>query len=172
MEDDYAIGLYLGNTFSCIGVYRNGGVEIVPNSIGDKKTPSAVLFKDGRMLVGEYATVLEQYPDMSIRQVKRLININNDDTDYKYICENFPFKLIERKGEYRFCDIEIYEKGEKKLYSPVEITYFIIKRLIRNAEEYLQKGIKKIVMAVPAYFREEQKKMFIQSVELSGFRLK
>ena len=46
MEDDYAISLYLGNTFSCIGVYRNGGIEILPNSIGDKITPSAVLIKD------------------------------------------------------------------------------------------------------------------------------
>ena len=123
MEDDYAIGLYLGNTFSCIGVYRNGGIEIMPNSIGDKITPSAVLFKDDQILIGEYATDhLEQYPDICIRQVKKLIGINNDDTDYKYILENIPFKLVEKNH------IEVYAKGRKKEYSPVEITSFIIKQ--------------------------------------------
>ena len=172
MEDDYPIGLYLGSTFSCIGVYRNGGIEIVPNSIGDKITPSAVLIKDdclNQIFVGEYATEhLDQFPDISIRQVKRLIGINKDVPDYKYILENIPFKLVEGKGNNCPYNIEVNVKGKKNIYSPVEITSFIIKRLVCNAENYLNKGIKKIVMAVPAYFREEQKKMFIHSAVLSG----
>ena len=114
MEDDYPIGLYLGNTFSCIGVYRNGGIEIVPNSIGDKITPSAVLIKDdclNQIFVGEYATEhLDQFPDISIRQVKRLIGINKDVPDYKYILENIPFKLVEGKGNNRPYNIEVNVK--------------------------------------------------------------
>ena len=121
MKDDYAIDLYLGNTFSFIGVYRNGGIEIVPNSIGDKITPSVVLIKDDRLIVaGEYASEhLEQYPDICISQVKRLIGINKDAPDCKYILKNFPFKLVEGKGNY--CpnnNIEVNVKKEKKYFFP------------------------------------------------------
>ena len=76
MEDEYAIGLDLGTTFSCIGVYRNGGVEIIPNSIGEKTTPSTVIFKDNEILVGEDTTdVLVKYYDNCLYEVKRLIGL-------------------------------------------------------------------------------------------------
>ena len=84
MEDDYAIGLDLGTTFSCIGVYRNGGVEIIPNSIGEKITPSVVIFKDDEILVGEDTIeYLVKNCDSCIYAVKRLIGINFENTEYK-----------------------------------------------------------------------------------------
>ena len=77
MEDDYAIGLDLGTTFSCIGVYRNGGVEIIPNSVGDKITPSIVVFKDNEIFVGEDTIdiLVKQY-DNCIYEVKRLMGLD------------------------------------------------------------------------------------------------
>jgi len=77
MESDYAIGLDLGTTFSCIGVYRNGGVEIIPNSIGEKITPSVVVFEDKEILVGEDTTdVLVKEYNNCIYEVKRLIGLD------------------------------------------------------------------------------------------------
>ena len=96
--------------------------------------------------------------------MKRLIGINKDAPDYKYILENFPFKLVEGKGNYcPYNNIEVNAKEKKYIYSPVEMASFIIKQLVCNTEKYLQKGIEKIVMAVPPYFREEQRKcLYIQ----------
>ena len=83
MEDEYAIGLDLGTTFSCIGVYRNGWVEIIPNRNGEKITPSVVIISnDEKILVGEETTdFLVQNYDSCIYEVKRLIGKEIDDKE-------------------------------------------------------------------------------------------
>ena len=181
MESDYAIGLDLGTTFSCIGVYRNGGVEIIPNSIGEKITPSVVVFEDKEILVGEDTTdVLVKEYNNCIYEVKRLIGLDFTKEEYKKEIERLAFKVVKSEKNNsvnieleKEIEIEIEidgkkEKIKKKLFSPVEISSFIIKQMIHNAENYLGKKIKKLVITVPAYFNEDQKKMTQQAAELLG----
>ena len=178
MEDDYAIGLDLGTTFSCIGVYRNGGVEIIPNSIGERITPSVVIFKDDKILVGEDTTEhLVENCDSCIYAIKRLLGMDFQNEEYKEeIKRLLPFIELElnkkdsKEKKDAKSEPDAANKGKKK-YSPaeisVEISSLIIKKMVKNAEEYLGKKIKKLVITVPAYFHEEQKKLTKQAAEMS-----
>ena len=154
MEDDYAIGLDLGTTFSCIGVYRNGGVEIIPNSIGEKITPSVVVFEGNEILVGEDTTdILVKSYSNCIYEVKRLIGI--DFTKEKDKFEQLPFKVIKSDKNNSAnieVEVEVNGKKEKKIFTPVEISSLIIKKMVHNAEKYMNKKVKKLVITVPSYF--------------------
>ena len=178
MEDDYAIGLDLGTTFSCIGVYRNGGVEIIPNSIGEKITPSVVIFKDDEILVGEDTIeYLVKNCDSCIYAVKRLIGIDFENTKYKEEIKRLPFTVVEsnkensKENKEDTAKIEVTIKGDKKTFSPAEISSHIISKMVKNAEAYLHKKIKKLVITVPAYFGEQQKKLTKQAAELSNLEV-
>ena len=167
MEDDYAIGLDLGTTFSCIGVYRNGGVEIIPNSYGEKITPSVVIFIDNEILVGEDTTdYLVKYYDNCLYQVKRLIGLDFSKKYYRDEIDKLPFKVNLPTSEHKQADIVIEVNKEIKTYSPTEISSLIIKKMVHNAENYLHKKIKKLVITVPAYFSENQKKLTSQAAEM------
>ena len=167
MEDDYAIGLDLGTTFSCIGVYKNGGVEIIPNSVGEKITPSIVIFKDNEILVGEDTTdVLVKYYDNCLYEVKRLIGLDFSQKNYQEEIEKLPFKVILPTQRNKQADIEVVINKQKKTFSPTEISSLIIKKMVHNAENYLHKKIKKLVITVPAYFSENQKKLTSQAAEM------
>ena len=168
MEDGYAIGLDLGTTFSCIGVYRNGGVEIIPNSMGDRITPSVVIFNNDETLVGEDTIdFLVKHYDNCIYEVKRLIGLDFTDKEKKYEDEikKLPFKIV-NSTKKNLVDIEITKNGVKEFISPVEISSLIIKKMVDNAEAYLNKRIKKLVITVPAYFEEPQKKLTRQAAEM------
>ena len=113
LEDEYAIGLDLGTTFSCIGVYRNDWVEIIPNRIGEKITPSVVIItKDAKVLVGEQTDefLVKNY-DSCIYEVKRLIGRSIDEEERKKLEEKFPFHIVKaNKGNFP----EIQVKTKKK----------------------------------------------------------
>ena len=135
LEDEYSIGLDLGTTFSCIGVYRNGWVEIIPNKNGEKITPSVVIISnDDKILVGEDTTdfLVKNY-DSCIYEVKRLIGREIDEEELKQLQERLSFKIIkphkktlDKKGN--FPEIEITNNGKTKTYTPVEISSAIIKK--------------------------------------------
>ena len=168
LEDDYAIGLDLGTTFSCIGVYRNGWVEIMPNRNGNKITPSVVIIKNnGEILVGEETTnfLVENY-DSCVYEVKRLIGRHLDKTEMEKLQNRLSFQIINSNND-NFVDIKI----GGKTYTPVEISSFIIKKMVKNAEKYLNKKIKKLVITVPANFNDSQRKLTRQAAELSGLEV-
>ena len=178
MEDEYAIGLDLGTTFSCIGVYRKGGVEIIPNSIGEKITPSVVVFKGNDILVGEDTNdyLVKDYKNC-IYEVKRLIGIDftkekdknkekEKEKELKEEIEKLPFKVVRKDKN----TLNIKVEG-KKDFSPAEISSLIIKKMIQNASKYLNKTIKKLVITVPAYFKEPQKALTRQAAEMLGLEV-
>ncbi len=172
LEDEYAIGLDLGTTFSCIGVYRNGGVEIIPNIIGEKITPSVVIItKNSKILVGEETNdfLVKNY-DNCIYEVKRFIGREIDEEERKKLQEKFPFKIVtSNKGN--FPEIKIKGKWKEIIYSPVEISSYIIKKMIFNAEKYLNKAITKLVITVPAYFSDSQRALTRQAAEALGLKV-
>ena len=99
--DDMAIGLDLGTTFSCIGVYRNGGVEIIPNKEGDRTTPSIITILDENTILRGEETMeyLVSKDDCTIYDIKRFIgrDLNNEEVKKELEKENFPFKIISNK---------------------------------------------------------------------------
>ena len=172
LETEYAIGLDLGTTFSCIGVYRNGGVEIIPNRNGEKITPSIVIItNDSNILVGEETiNYLVKYYDGCIYEIKRLIGRKFSDKEVQKEMEKLPFKIV-HANEGDSPEIEVTINGEKKTFNPVEISAFIIKKMVNNAEIYLNKKIKKLVITVPAYFNDSQRKLTRQAAETIGLKV-
>ena len=140
LEDEYAIGLDLGTTFSCIGVYRNGGVEIIPNRNGEKTTPSIVIItKDSNILVGEETTdfLVKNY-DSCIYEIKRLIGRKFKDDKFQEEIKKLPFKIVQSNNG-KTPEVEVKSSKGSKAYSPVEISSFIIKHMVQNPEKYLNK---------------------------------
>ena len=179
MEDDYAIGLDLGTTFSCIGVYRNGGVEIIPNSYGEKITPSVVVFlgkdKDNkdRIIVGEETSnFLVGQSKNCIYEVKRLIGFDYNNEKNKDEIKNIkklPFNVKKSKNGTPMIELEV--NNEKIEKSPLEISSLIIGKMVEHAENYLHKKIKKLVITVPAYFEDQQKKITEQAATALGLKV-
>ena len=171
LEEGYALGLDLGTTYSCIGVYRNGGVEIIPNRNGDKTTPSivTVLNKD-EILLGEEAlgNLVKDY-DNSIYVIKKFIGRKFDDAKIKEEIskEKFPFKIVEDKtGKY---PLVLIDKNKQKIeFTLEEISSFVIRKMVDNAELYLGKKVNKLVITVPANFNDAQRNCTKQAAQLAG----
>ena len=162
MEDDYAIGLHLGTSFSSIGVCRKGGVEIIPNSILEKTTPSVLLFKGEDILVGEETiNMFVNNNENYIYEVKRLIGINYD--DYKSKINNLKYKIV--KSDKKYINIQVKRKGKLELFSPIELILLIIKKLITNAEYYLLK------ITVPSYYNQNQRNIMRGAIGLLGLEV-
>ena len=176
-DNEFAIGLDLGTTFSCIGVYRNGKdgengkVEIIPNSKGEKTTPSIVILtNNSNILVGEDTIdCLVQYYDSCIYEIKRLIGRKMTDREVQKEIEKLPYKVIKAFDET--AEIRINVNGILITYSPIEISSFIIKKMVQNAENYLNQKITKLVITVPAYFNDSQRKLTKQAAELVGLKV-
>ena len=172
LEDDDVCGLDLGTTFSCIGVYRNGGVEIIPNRYGDKTTPSIVTIIDkDNILRGEETldNLVKDY-DSSIFSVKRFLGRDFNDEEVKKEIEkgNFPFKFVSDQGHP---SIEVKRDNETIHYKLEEISSFIIRKMVDSAEDFLQKSINKLVITVPANFNDAQRKCTEQAAEIAGVKV-
>ena len=164
------IGIDLGTTFSCIGVYRNAAVEIIPNEKNDRTTPSIVSFLDNEIYVGEQTEYKRlKDPKNKIFAVKRIIGRNFKDNEVQEDIKNlFTYKVIEdEKGRPK---IEVDSNGVKR-YSPEEISAKILSKLKQSAESFLQKKIKKVVITVPAYFTERQKQATENAGKIAGLHV-
>ena len=137
LQDDYALGLDLGTTFSCIGVYRKGGVEIIPNRNGERTTPSIVTIVDEKTILRgeETETNLVKDYNSTIYAIKRFIGRRYNDKDVikEIQKENFPFKLIgDKENKY---PLVLVEKNKKKIeFTLEEISSFIIRKKVDSAE--------------------------------------
>ena len=174
LEDSYACGLDLGTTCSCIGVFKNGGVIIIPNKNGDKITPSIVTILDEDTILKGEETInhLVKDYDSSIYAVKRFIGRDLKDPKVKEEIkkENFPFTITEN-SETNHLEIEITKKGKIMSFNLEEISSFVIRKMVDNAEEFLKRKIKKLVITVPANFTDPQRKATKQAAELAGLEV-
>ena len=167
--EDLPIGIDLGTTFSCIGVYRNASVEIIPNEKGDRTTPSIVSFLDNEIYVGEqteYKRIKD--PKNKVYAVKRIIGRNFDDAEVQEDIKNFSYKVISDNNGRPL--IEVNSNGTKK-YSPEQISAKILNKLKESAESFLGQKIKKVVITVPAYFTERQKQATKNAGEIAGLEV-
>ena len=172
LEEDDVCGLDLGTTFSCIGVYRNGGVEIIPNRYGDKTTPSIVTIIDkDTILRGEETldNLVKDY-DGSIFAVKRFLGRDFEDKEVKEEMEkgNFPFKFVMDKG---LPSIEVKKNNETIHFTLEEISSYVIRKMVDSAENFLEKSIDKLVITVPYNFNDAQRKCTEQAAEIAGVKV-
>ena len=174
LQDSYALGLDLGTTFSCIGVYKNGGVEIIPNRNGERTTPSIVTILEGaKILKGEETLdyLVKDY-DSSIYAIKRFIGrkFNDENVKNEIKKENFPFQIIGDK-DGKFPLVFINKKDEKIKFTLEEISSFVIKKMVDSAEAYLNKKVNKLVITVPANFTDAQRNCTKQAANLAGIEV-
>ena len=167
--DGPVIGIDLGTTYSCVGIYKNGRVEIIPNEFGNRITPSFVAFSDEERLVGEAAknhALLE--PARSIFVVKRLIGRKFDDDEVQRDMKWLPYKVV-AKGGKPFVSIQT-NAGDKTL-SPEEVSSMILVKMKNIAENYLGQEVKYAIITVPAYFNDAQRQATKDAGIISGLEV-
>ena len=160
MDEELAIGIDLGTTFSCIAVLRNNKVEIIPNEEGENITPSVVTFTDEGVLVGEQTlNELIRNPKKTIYSIKRLMGRKFDDIEVvKDIQSNFwTYDIVKQKSGNRPLIQIPKDNNMYEFYYPEQISKFILEKLIQSATNYLNQPIKKAVITVPAYFNDAQR---------------
>ncbi|ORY32824.1 putative heat shock protein sks2 [Naematelia encephala] len=156
-EDVYegAIGIDLGTTYSCVGVWANDRVEIIANDQGNRTTPSYVAFTEGERLIGDAAkNQSAMNPMNTVFDAKRLIGRRFDDPDVKKDMKHWPFAVIDKDGS-PFVEVEYL--GEKKTFSPQEISSMVLIKMKEISEAKLGKTVTKAVVTVPAYFNDSQR---------------
>jgi len=161
------IGIDLGTTYSCVGVFRNGRVEIIANDQGNRITPSYVAWDTaGERLIGDAAkNQATVNPESTVFDVKRLIGRNYNDKTVQADKKLFPFKLVNKDNKPY---VSVTVKDTEKSYAPEEISAMILSKMREIAESYLGKEIKHAVITVPAYFNDAQRQATKDAGTISG----
>ena len=168
--DGPVIGIDLGTTYSCVGIYKNGRVEIIPNEFGNRITPSYVAFTDEERLVGEAAKNQgSMNPTRTIYVVKRLIGRKYDDKEVQRDVKWVPYDVV-AKGGKPYVSVEMPGVGVKTL-SPEEVSAMILTKMKEIAENYLGQDIKYAVITVPAYFNDAQRQATKDAGAISGLEV-
>lgn len=164
------IGIDLGTTYSCVGVFQNGGVDIIANDQGNRITPSYVAWSDGDRLIGDSAKNQATInPENTVFDVKRLIGRNYKDKTVQRDKKMFPFGVVNVKGKPY---VEVSVNGEKKKFAPEEVSSMILQKMRATAEGYLDKEINNAVVTVPAYFNDAQRQATKDAGTISGLNVR
>jgi heat shock protein 5 len=160
------IGIDLGTTYSCVGVFKKGRVEIIPNDLGNRITPSYVAFTDTERLIGEAAkNQAALNPENTLFDIKRLIGREYSDHNVQSDMKLLPFKILNKNGKPA---IQVKVKGEDKVFAPEEISAMVLTKMKEIAEAYLGKKVKSAVITVPAYFNDAQRQATKDAGAISG----
>ena len=161
------VGCDLGTTYSCIGIFDNERVEIIANSQGNRTTPSYVAFNETQKLVGDAAKQqAAMNPENTIYDIKRLIGRKMSEKAVIDVIKLFPFKVISDKDDNP--RIQVTYMNEIRIFSPEEISAMIITEMKETAEAYLGQKIQNIVVTVPAYFNDNQRKATKDAIAIAG----
>ncbi|RHZ55656.1 molecular chaperone Hsp70 [Aspergillus thermomutatus] len=150
-----AVGIDLGTTYSCVGVFRDDRIEIIANDQGNRTTPSFVAFTDTERLIGDAAkNQVAMNPHNTVFDAKRLIGRRFQDAEVQSDMKHWPFKVVEKGGKPI---IEVEFKGETKQFTPEEISSMVLTKMRETAEAYLGGTVNNAVITVPAYFNDSQR---------------
>ncbi|KAH7945540.1 hypothetical protein HPB49_012118 [Dermacentor silvarum] len=164
-----AIGIDLGTTYSCAGVFRQGKVEIIANEQGNRTTPSYVAFTDQERLIGEAAkNQAALNPTNTVFDAKRLIGRNFNDPALQNDMKHWPFKVISDGNKPR---VQVTFRGETKVFHPEEISSMILYKMKESAEAFLGGPVKEAVITVPAYFNDSQRQATKDAGAIAGLKV-
>eukprot|EP01006_Ploeotia_vitrea_P043169 TRINITY_DN66697_c7_g2_i1.p1 TRINITY_DN66697_c7_g2~~TRINITY_DN66697_c7_g2_i1.p1 ORF type:complete len:657 (-),score=444.80 TRINITY_DN66697_c7_g2_i1:880-2850(-) len=173
MSDDQktgpSIGIDLGTTYSCVGVWKNNNVQIIANDQGNHTTPSYVAFTDTERLIGEAAkNQAAMNPDNTVFDAKRLIGRRFNEQAVQQDMKMWPFKVIEKDSKPM---IQVVYKGETKVFSPEEISSMVLTKMRQTAEAFLGESVKNAVITVPAYFNDSQRQATKDAGTIAGLNV-
>ena len=165
-----SVGIDLGTTYSCVGVWQNDRVEIIANDQGNRTTPSYVAFNDSERLVGDAAKNQSAgNPANTIFDAKRLIGRKIDDDVIKRDREHWPFAVV--PGANGKPQVQVQFKGEKKSFTPEQVSAMVLERMKGTAEAYLGSEVKNAVITVPAYFNDSQRQATKDAGAIAGLNV-
>ena len=169
-KNKYAIGIDLGTTYCCVGVWRNNNVDIIKNEFGHNTTPSIVSFKENQRLIGEKAknVIIKNYEN-TLYDSKRLIGRNYSEIIKQENINLWTFN-IEKDEKDKILYVVKYKNEIKKFY-PKQISSIILESLKNNASKYLNQEITDAVITVPAYFNNTQREETIDAGKIAGLNV-
>ncbi|XP_029692810.1 heat shock 70 kDa protein 1 isoform X1 [Takifugu rubripes] len=164
-----AIGIDLGTTYSCVGVFQHGKVEIIANDQGNRTTPSYVAFTDTERLIGDAAkNQVALNPSNTVFDAKRLIGRRLEDPTVQADIKHWPFKVVGDGGKPK---IQVDYKGEEKSFYPEEISSMVLVKMKEISEAYLGQKVSSAVITVPAYFNDSQRQATKDAGVIAGLNV-
>lgn len=165
-----AVGIDLGTTYSCVGYWNEGTVDIIANDQGNRTTPSYVAFTESERLIGDAAkNQVSRNPENTVFDAKRLIGRKFDDPTIKEDLKMWPFKVtggVDNKPK-----IQVIFKGGEKTFSPEEISSMVLIKMKESAENFLGSSVKDAVVTVPAYFNDSQRQATKDAGTIAGLNV-
>ena len=164
-----AVGIDLGTSYSCVGVFQHGKMEIIANDWGNRTTPSYVAFTDTERLIGDAAkNQVAMNPTNTIFDAKRLIGRKSNDPVVVADKKHWPFVVIDEVGRPK---VQVEYKGETKAFCTEEISSMVLAKMKETAEAYLGKTVTDAVITVPAYFNDSQRQAVKDAGTISGLNV-